>query len=753
MSAIYKDTNYSISHLVEDIRVGNIALPEIQRPYVWPTTKVRNLFDSLYKGFPIGTLMFWETGNDSRTRQITNTQQRAARLLIIDGQQRLTSLYAVMTGEQVLDKNFKQRKIQLAFEPMTETFHVADAAMIKSPEVIPDITRLWQPGFKSTVKAFFKKLNDVRETPLTEEQEDELEIRIDRVRDLEKARFQTIELMEKADPEDVADIFVRINSQGIKLTQSDFILTLMSVHWDEGRKALENFARSAVDLAASVPNARNDFLDPSPDQLLRVCIGIAFKRGKLSNVYTLLRGKDLETGKSSSDIRDANFAKLQAAQGKVLNLNNWHEFFKALVWAGYRGKRMITAEAAVLFAYTFWLIGKYEFNVPLPQLTKIIGRFFFMSHTTRRYSSSQESQIESDFNRFKNLDLTAEAFVGELNKIISTNFTSDYWDIVVPTRLVSSSFRSPEQFAYWAALNILDAPALLSEHKIRDLFDPKRSKPKGLEQHHLFPREFLKKSGISERRDQNQIANFAITDFPENNKIGAKAPSTYWPDLALDLSNSQLKQMEYFHALPTSWAQLDYQDFLEKRRKLMAQIIKDGFLKLNGEEKPSRLDAQDMLDYGESAEIEFKSSLRYNLHTKTRDERMEHTVAKTVCGFLNASGGDLFIGVDDTGKALGLDYDFSTLGGKGDLDGFQLFLQKLIKDKLSIPTTGLIDITFPAVTEKTICRVRVRPAPRPVFCAALKSSGPKSEFWVRNGNETLQYHGEDMITYQDDNWD
>lgn len=270
VATLYRDTGYSLTHLLEDIQHGNLALPDIQRPFVWSSTKIRDLFDSMYRGYPVGTLMFWETGAEVGTRQVGGGERdRVAKLLIVDGQQRLTSLYAVLTGNPVLTKSFEEKRIRIAFRPSDETFEVTDAAIERDPEFVPDITVLWGKSYKSTVRDFMARLGESRAAELGHEEQDHLEERIDRVRDLRDFRFQVIELNASADEEQVADIFVRINSEGVQLNQADFILTLMSVHWEKGRKQLESFARDAIDVKVSGPSPKNPFIDPSPDQLLR----------------------------------------------------------------------------------------------------------------------------------------------------------------------------------------------------------------------------------------------------------------------------------------------------------------------------------------------------------------------------------------------------------------------------------------------------------------------------------------------------
>ena len=399
---LYRDTGYSLTHLIEDIKHGNIALPDIQRPFVWSAAKTRDLFDSMYRGYPVGTLMFWETGAEVGTRQVGGGPgERVAKLLIVDGQQRLTSLFAVLTGSAVLTKDFEERRIRVAFRPSDETFEVTDAAIERDPEFVPDITALWGEGYKSTVRKFLHRLAESRGGELSSAEEDRLEERVDRVRDLRDFRFQVIELGTSANEEQVADIFVRINSEGIQLNQSDFILTLMSVHWEKGRRELEQFCRAAVDPKVSGASPKNPFIDPSPDQLLRVGVGLGFKRGRLQHVYSLLRGKDLDTGEVSPQRREAQFDRLRDAQEDVLDLSNWHEFLKCLTAAGFRSRRMITSENALIFTYALWLIGRRDFGLDFRTLRGVISRWFFMAHTTGRYTTSPESQVEADLTRLE----------------------------------------------------------------------------------------------------------------------------------------------------------------------------------------------------------------------------------------------------------------------------------------------------------------------------------------------------------------
>ncbi|MGA5464442.1 GmrSD restriction endonuclease domain-containing protein [Mycobacterium sp. NPDC050041] len=755
MPALYKDTGYTLNHLVLDIGAGRIALPDIQRPFVWSSAKARDLFDSMYRGYPIGTIMLWETGVETGTRKIGDSEDRSPQYLIVDGQQRLTSLYAVLTGQRVLTKTFEKKHIRIGYRPSDETFEVTDAAIEKDPEFIPDITALWTDGRKRTVRQFLKRLDEVRDGGLTESDEDLLEDRLDRVHDLKEFRFQVIELAATADEEEVAEIFVRINSEGVKLNQADFILTLMSVHWEKGRRELESFSRAAVDSAVTGPSPRNPYIEPSPDQMLRAGVALAFRRARLQHVYSILRGKDLESGIVSVDRRIAQFETLAASQERALDLTHWHEFLKCLYAAGYRSKRMITSENTVLFSYALWLIGRIDFGLDLHALRAVISRWFFMAHTTGRYTSSPESQLESDLGRIRDLPAgDGQAFVTELDRIVTANFTNDYWEISLPNRLDTSSPRSPALFAYLAALSLLDAEVLFSDIKVRHLLDPTSVAPRAMERHHLFPKKYLATQGITATKQVNAIANMAFLDWAENAVISSSGPADYWSTMSSKVPSEKLKRQVYLHALPVGWEQLAYQEFLAKRRTLIARVVREGFATLWGSApSPREATIEDVIAAGESQTTEFKSTARWNLHTMQADPKMEHVIVKTVCGFLNAEGGTLLIGVDDGGGVVGLQADFDTLGSKGNADGYELFLRQLLDVNLTVATAATVRISFETRGAQQICVVSVAASGKPVFAKPVKGSGWNAEeFWVRTGNATRQLHGDDMMEYREQHW-
>ena len=581
---LFRTTRFDLGHLVKNIERGDVALPDIQRPFVWPNRKVRDLLDSMFKGFPVGYLLFWATGAEVGARAIgvDDKDERVPRWLIVDGQQRLTSLYAIFTGHPVVREDYSESGIRIAFRPRDAKFEVTDAAIEKDPEFLPDITPLWS-DYRITVHGYLDRLEKTR-GQVDVDLRDRIEDEFDRVRDLRAYPFEVVELDAAMDEESVAEVFVRINSEGVTLNQADFILTLMSVFREKARKQLEEFARAAKKPSIGGASAFNWYIQPQPDQLLRVAVGVAFRRAVLKHAYSILRGKDLETGEFSPKRRDEQFDQLQQAQDHLVNLLHWHEFLQCLERAGFRGSKMVSGQNAILYSYALWLIGRVDYQVPLDQLKEIIARWFFMAHTTGRYSGSFETRFEADVARLAGVPAgNADGFVATLDQVINDTMTPDYWSITLPNELATSAAKSPALLAYIAALNVHDAEILLSSSKVRSRLDPAITLKKGIERHHLFPKGYLKSVlGITDTKRVNQIANFALVDWSDNIAISDLAPAHYWTEqlAAKGLTGDKLTHAMYWHALPEGWEFMAFEEFLAKRRKRMALVVRDALARL-----------------------------------------------------------------------------------------------------------------------------------------------------------------------------
>ena len=741
---VFRKVDMDLGALIKFINLGDIGLPDIQRPFVWKNAKVRDLFDSMYRGYPIGYFLFWENIMIEPKRTIgSDIKQRTPSLVVVDGQQRLTSLYAVIKNIPVLRQNFETENIQIAFNPLQEVFEVADAAIRRDKSFIPNISILWDENSSlfDVVDSYLEGLSSTRQ--VSEEEKKKIQKAISRLHNLSSFPFTVLQLASDINEEAVSEVFVRINGTGTPLNQSDFILTLMSVFWDEGRSDLERFCRESRKPSKGQASPFNYFIDPSPDQLLRVGVGVAFKRARLKYVYSILRGKDLVTEEVSEQRRIEQFELLKIAQAKVLNLQYWHDFLNSIRQAGFRSGKMITSDNNLIFSYILYLIGRTEYKVPEFDLRRLIARWFFMSAVTGRFTGSPESAMEFDLARLRNIS-TADEFVKTLNKICDITLTSDFWSVTLPNDLATSAPRSPSLFAYNAALVLLDARVLFSKSKVAELLDPSLNAHRSaVERHHLFPKSYLKKLGYTSIRDTNQIANYALLEWGDNTNVGNRPPSDYVPEMKERYSNQNIERMYRLHALPDDWENMEYEEFLEQRRERMAQIIAEGYKTLAAgslEEDTGEdiFELAKVLDNGESEAVEFKSTLRTNLHTQNRDPRMEFTVLKTIAGFLNTTGGTLVIGVADDGSPVGIEAD-----GFGSEDNMSLHLINIIKARLGVLAPNYLNVRFDDHEEVRVMIITCRKAPMPTY---LKD-GDKEHFFIRTGPATTELSASQIQDY------
>lgn len=734
MATLFNKVDYTLSTLMASITSGQLGLPDIQRPFVWKNVKVRNLFDSMYRGYPVGYLLFWETGVDAGTKQIgTDAKQLAPSKVIVDGQQRLTSLYAVMRGISVIRENFSSETIEIAFNPIEERFEVADAAIRRDKSFIPNISAVWDPntGLLAFAKKYLSRLEE--SGPVDKAVADRAEASIERLHALLHYPFTALELSSEVDADAVSEVFVRINSEGKQLNQADFILTLMSVFWDEGRTQLEDFCRDTR-LPGKEKSPYNLLFQPKPDQLLRVAVAVGFKRARLSAVYSILRGRNVDAGEQGLT-REQQFDRLKFGQASALHVQHWHDFLKAVSLAGYRSPKIISSQNALIFAYALYLIGRTEFKVDEHRLRAAVARWLFMSSLTGRYSSSPESQMEFDLAKLRGVT-DPGAFLAVLDGACAATLTSDFWSITLPNDLATSVARSPSMFGYYAALNVLDARVLYSSHTVRELMEPSlQALRSALERHHLFPVAELKRRGIIEQRDYNQIANFTMVEWGDNAKIAASPPATYVPEFEQRFDKGTLNQMYQQHALPLGWENLEYFEFLRTRRSMMADTIKAAYERLSGDSTATAASptVHELVSGGETSNVEFKSTLRTNLHTNQKDPKMEFTVLKTIAGFLNSpNGGTLIIGVADDGTPVGIQAD-----GFPDEDKMALHLVNLMKERIGGQHSLYVHPKFEDYADTRALIVQCQPANSPAF---LKDGGFE-RFFVRYGPSTQELTG------------
>lgn len=587
---LFKNIPSKVGDLVKDVRNGRIGLPDLQRPFVWKDNKVRELFDSMLKGYPIGYIMLWESPSDyeSKKSSIGDNQKTydEPKELVIDGQQRLTALVAAMYGINVKDKNFADREIKISYNPLTREFAVWSQAYERDSEWISRISDVFlakeDNSISSLRRHFIKEVNEGRTKKglelLTDEEEDLIEDNINALLNLSDYSLPTLEINYSADEEDVADIFVRVNSGGQSLTENNFIQTLISVYENETSDKINDFASKSRIPAENT--SYNTLLAVEPAHLIRMAVGVGFKRARLRYAYMLLRGKNLETGKFSDEERTENLRIFKDALDKVMNLNNWHVFINIVAEAGYISDKLIASSNAVVFSYVLYLIAKYDYKLDAAQLKKCISKWFFMSTITYFYTGSTESEVEKQFADLRDIH-TASEFIAYIDNVIETHFTDDYFNLTLPSELNSAAAISPAWYGYIASQIVLNTPMLFSNTPVSKYFVLGSSGTKNaIDKHHIFPKNYLKQIGYFSDRDRNQIANFTYLDYATNIEISDDCPQNYVAKFREKLGEDGYAKACNDHALPQNFESMEYLEFLEKRRVLMARIVRKAYQEL-----------------------------------------------------------------------------------------------------------------------------------------------------------------------------
>ncbi|MBR4504140.1 MAG: DUF262 domain-containing protein [Candidatus Methanomethylophilaceae archaeon] len=588
----YGTVNRPISDMLNEIHLGRLGLPDLQRPFVWNNTKVRDLFDSLLKGYPVGFFMTWQFPDDYEdVRQIGLNKKNYEKptSVVIDGQQRLTALLSVIYGIEVFDDDYISRRIMISYNPSNREFEVRSSATEKDPRFVPDISEAFKSAmeqkFVSFRRRYIDRLNESRLSKglpeLNDKEIGEIEGGLQDLISILNLELPTIDISRGVDSKEVANIFVRINSAGENLKQNDFILTLISVYDLEMKSRMDSFCADCIIPADGT--SYNRLIEAKPSHIVKVVSGLAFERGRLRYVYKRMAGKlgdKDEEGMTEEEIRVRSFQRFSDALDKVLDLNTWHSFLNSIGGAGYVDKSFVAAENTIVYNYMLYLIGKHRYRVPVATLNAAIRRWYFVSSITAFYSGSTESTVERQLNDLKEID-SPDGFLAYLDKTMKSLFTEDYFDITLPMNFNSSSASGPYWFGFVASLVVLDVRALFSTISLGSLFLAGSSGTKNAyDKHHLFPKNYLTSIGFDNDRERNQFANFTYVDYPTNIDISDDPPQEYVPPRRKLMGEEEYIKMCEAHALPLNWENMEYNEFLTERRKLMADVVKKAYQKL-----------------------------------------------------------------------------------------------------------------------------------------------------------------------------
>jgi hypothetical protein len=591
----YSLNQYPIEIVLGWVTSGEIAIPEIQRPFVWDSSKVRDFMDSLYQGYPVGYVIAWRNPNV----RLKDGSLSEGKKILIDGQQRVTALTAAILGQYVIDKTYQRVKIKIAFNPILEKFEVQNPAILKDKTWIPDISSAINGDLFEIADNYFE-LNPEVDKKIVRNA-------FSNLINITKKPIGMIELASDLDIETVTEIFIRINSKGVVLSQADFAMSKIASNTEYGgnelRKAIDYFCHLAIapefykhiidndtEFAVTeyfqkmkwLKSENEDLYDPEYTDLIRVAFTSQFNRGRLSDLVSLLSGRNFETRTFEQSIAEQSFKTLEKGVHSFINETNFKRFLMIVKSAGFISPKLIRSKNALNFAYILYLKLKDQ-GVPDVLIGSYVPKWLVYSMLTGRYSGSPESVFDYDIRQ-----IAQKSFDVYLKENENAELSDAFWQFSLPQSLDTSVASSPYFHVFLASqVKANDRGFLSKDVLVGDLISLRG------DIHHLFPKDYLKKNDLG-RGDYNQIANYVYMQSEINIKVGNKAPNDYFSSIMEQISSGNLhlsginnlddlKSNLESNCVPFEIVEMgidSYQDFLSKRRKLMADKIKNYYFSL-----------------------------------------------------------------------------------------------------------------------------------------------------------------------------
>lgn len=588
----YSVRQESVGALLQFVKGGHIAIPELQRPFVWTSVKVRDLMDSLYKGYPVGYLITWQSlGAALKGGDVAAHQQ-----ILIDGQQRITALRAAVAGLPVVDQHYRKARITIAFNPLTEEFATATPVIRKNPQWISDISELFNAESVLTfIGEYFARNAGVDKVVV--------ERNLGQLQAVANAQIGIIALADELDVETVAEIFIRINSKGVPLSSADFAMSKIATYGERGRnlrKLIDYFCHLSVaphvyddivenddDFRATdylkkiawLRNDSEDLYDPEYGDLIRVANLVGFSRGKASSLVSELSGRDPETRTFDEARIPVAYDRLEQSLLQAVGQYEMQNFIMTIKSAGFIEPAMIGSMNALNFAYALYLRLRNDGSLSEGERKRIVKRWFVLSMLTGRHSGSFESTWEQDIRRINSLGTSAY-----LKQLEESDLSDAFWHVTLPQALETSSVRSPYLQVFLAAQVARGARGFLSKGITVKAMHEQRG-----DIHHLVPKNYLTKNGFPDRSDYNQVANYVLTETPINIRISNRPPAEYMAEVEQQIASGQVTLGEITdthdleanlreNAVPAHFAEVtaaSYPSFLQERRRLMAAYVRD----------------------------------------------------------------------------------------------------------------------------------------------------------------------------------
>jgi hypothetical protein len=724
------------------IKGGELRLPEMQRRYIWPATRVRDLLDSLYRGYPSGTILVWETEQERPTKETAVEQKDSpfkGHKMLLDGQQRLTSLAAILLGEPVNVRG-KKRPIEILFNldhpdgPPKEVMEVEDDTVgtddsdaEDDEEAGPNLPQrlklrtfvvasgalLVDPHWVKVSDIFNNDKTDVQILkPLVKSFEDPLfnkySKRLQAVRKIREYPYVMHVLDKGLSYEEVAEIFVRVNSLGIKLRGSDLALAQITSRWQGSLQLFEEFQEECED----------KWFTLDLGLIVRSLVVFATEQSRFKTVASIPM-KHLKAGWE------------QAKEGIRFSVN----FLRAN--AGIEDESLLSSPMLLIVPGFYAANREYQLTAGDEMGLR---RWLYIANARSHYGGSSETTLDSDLSIIKKGGTTTQLVdslkqqLGRL-EVEPTDFIGrGKQSALFPMTYLALKARKAKDWRTGLGLSLtLQGRLHIIEH------------------HHVFPKAVLRRAGY-QTSEINEIANMAFVTSGTNRRLSKRPADEYLPEVVAQRGKEALEA----HCVPVDsalWKIEAYPQFLEFRRAALAHAINAFIAEAASTKNYTSLetvlkDFDALLLHGESEKIEFKASARWDYRENKQNKVLENVVAKTLAGFMNACGGVLVLGVEDGGKILGLDVDYKTLSKRQDKDGYEQFLVNLVSATMGRVACACVRIGFCSRDGNEVCIVFTTESPRPVYV----EEGTQTRFYFRVGNTTQELSTKDSVEYIKTRW-
>lgn len=704
-----------ISQIIDKIDERQLFVPAFQREYVWKRQHAKDLVSSLIQDYPTGTMLTWETNYPPELKGSHKYDERQGAVkLILDGQQRITTLYMLMTGN--IPPYYKKHEILVDIRNLyvnveTLALEYYKVTIMENDPLWVNITEIFQAKirYRDVIQQLELKLDGER---VDREKSDLIDDNFRAIEKIKDRDFQEQIIPPKASLKEAIDIFYIVNASGVNLTDAELALAQISGYWPEAR---DLFKKKLVELEKDGYVFKLDFI-------VYVLLGVLHNMGsKLDKLHSQENKDNIKAvwKRLDEDVLDYvfNVLKSQAYIDHTKEVNSVYAFIPIIVYTFHKSPKKLSQL----------------------EIKKIV-KWFYYSQIRQRYISQLQQKLDKDigivvkednpFDKLLNIIETERTLKISKDEFIGVGVSHALWG------LMNFYFKSKEAICFTTGINIRK----------------NMGKKYELEWDHIFPYSLLKERGYNRNNRMKyslaqEITNRAILTQVANRKKSNRLAEGYLDETAENFPSALEKQ-----CIPKDrelWKMENFEDFLENRRILLADELNNFLTNITETSYDSvDLDLIDMIMAGENSQVEFKTTLRYDMRENIVNKKLEEVVVKTVAAFSNGQGGTLVMGVTDDLEVIGLENDYKTLKS-GTKDEFELHLRNLVNHAYGIEfATNNLTVSFPEVNDIEICVVEIKQGLRPAFTEVTDKNGVKvKKFYVRSGNSSQEMDISEVSQY------